>query len=102
MEFFPESQDPSERLDYTLPLRLDTGDVITNAVIDTVDSTTLNTVVTTLVITPITWGVISGTTHGVTFWVSGGAVGVYYLRFTINTQQGRIFQRTLRLRFEQR
>ena len=99
--FFAASKDPAERLDYTLPVRLGGDSIVGSPTVEVVDAESLEVIPSDLVIGPVSTGAMTATIQGITFWVTGGSVGVYYIRFTFDTQSGRTLQRTMRLRVEQ-
>lgn len=84
---FRESHDPNGRKDWTFQWQLSTGESISTATVEVVDTSSTDVDASTdLVIESTAWGLAYGTTHGVTVWISGGTAGRDYpLRCRITT-----------------
>jgi len=105
-ETFRQKHDPQGRLDWTFPFLLGSGESISTATVEVVDSASSAVdAATDLVIESTSWGRISATEYGVTVWISGGTAGTdYYLRCHIETSAtplSRKAETTKRLRCRQ-
>lgn len=98
----PWVHDPSgQAMDYTLPIPVKAGDVVSSATITPVDDNDMALTGDSLTITNVSTGVIDDTHYGVTFLATGGTPGTVYklrCRYTLAGSPPRGSDLTVRLR----
>ena len=105
-EVFQAVLDPEGRLDYTVPVNVNTDEHIATAIVEFVNETSTGAPTgATPSIDTYSFGTIREGQDGITAWISGNGVapGFYYIRFRGETDSSptRKFDKTLRLRVAQ-